>query len=124
MSWFQNSFQPLPQPKNRVAKFKNDPKIKSESNLRIEGKIENESCSATWVDPKKVVQPQTSPLGPQKDKNDPKTKSNSNVRIQLIIENESFSTIWVYPKTVVETYHNHKNSPLGPQKVNNNLKIK
>ena len=31
--------------------------------------------------------PQTSPMGPQKDKIDPKIKSNLNVRIQGIIEN-------------------------------------
>jgi len=62
----------------------------SKSNDRIEGNIENKSCSTTCVDPKTVVEPysdpQTSPFGPQKDKNDPKIKSNSNVRIQGIIE--------------------------------------
>ena len=57
-------------------------------------------------------------------KNDPKIKSNSKVKIERNIENESCSTTWVYPKTVVETYTNHKNSPLGPQKVNNEPKIK
>ena len=36
--------------------------------------------------------PQTSPLGPQKDKDDPKIKSNLYVRIQGIIENEHRST--------------------------------
>ena len=30
-------------------KSQNDPKIKSKSNIRIEGHIENESCSTTWV---------------------------------------------------------------------------
>ena len=53
-------------------KVRNDPKIKSKSNVRIEGNIENESCSTTRVDPKTVVEPysnpQASPLGLQKDK--------------------------------------------------------
>ena len=57
-------------------KVKNDPKIKSKSNVRIEGNIENESCSTTWEDPKTVFgpynNPKKSPLGPQKVKNDPK----------------------------------------------------
>ena len=39
----------------------------------------------TGVEP--YSDPQTSPLGPQKDKNDPKIKVNLNVRIQGIIEN-------------------------------------
>ena len=34
---------------------KNDPKIKSKSNVRIEGNIENESCSTTWIDTKTVT---------------------------------------------------------------------
>ena len=41
---------PTPNPKNSPrgpTKDKNDPKIKSKSNLRIEGNIENESCSTT-----------------------------------------------------------------------------
>ena len=73
---------PTPNPKNSPwgpPKVKNDHKIKSKSNLRIEENIENESCLTTWADPKTVVQPysdpQTSPLGPQTDKNDPKIKS-------------------------------------------------
>ena len=61
--------------KNKIPqKVKNDPKIKSKSNIRIHGYIVNESCSTTWVDLKTVVEPysdhKTSPLGPQKDKND------------------------------------------------------
>ena len=60
MSRPQNSCQTLPQPKNSPLgnpkpknsplgpqKVKNDPKIKSKSNVRIEGNIENESCSTT-----------------------------------------------------------------------------
>ena len=77
-------------------KVKNDAKIKSKSNLGIEGNIEKESCSTTPVDPKTVVQPytdlQTRPLGPQKDRIDHKIESNSNLRIQGIIENKSCST--------------------------------
>ena len=69
--------------------------MKSKSNVRIEGNIENESVSTTWVDPKTVGEPycdpQTSPLGSQKDKNNPKIKSNSKVTIQEIIENEYMS---------------------------------
>ena len=30
-------------------KIKNDPEIKSKLNVRIEGNLENESCSTTWV---------------------------------------------------------------------------
>jgi len=89
-------FKPYPKPKNSSLgpqNVKNYPQIKSKSSVRIEGHIENESCSSTWVDPKTVVEPysdpQTRPLGPQKDKNDPKIKSNLNFRIQGIIENKS-----------------------------------
>ena len=35
---------------------KNDPKIRSNSNVRIEGIIENKSCSTTWLVPKKVLE--------------------------------------------------------------------
>ena len=77
-------------------KVKNYPKIKSKSKVRIEGTIENKSCSTTLVDPKKVIEsfsnPKYSPLGPQKVKNDPPIKSKSNVRIQGNLENESCST--------------------------------
>ena len=79
MSKPQNSFQTLPQPQKlpiRAQKVKNDPNIKSKSNARVEGNIENESCSTTWVDPKTVVKPysdpQTSLLGPHKTKTTPK----------------------------------------------------
>ena len=37
---------------------------------------------------------------------------------------ESCSTTWVDPKTVVESYPNPIKSPLGPQKVTNDAKIK
>ena len=39
-------------------------------------------------------------------------------------KNESCSTTWVDPKTVFEPFHSPKNSPLGPQKVKNDTKIK
>ena len=38
-------------------KVKNKPKFKSNSNVWIEGIIENESYSTTWVDPKTVFEP-------------------------------------------------------------------
>ena len=82
MSRTQNSVLTLPQPKNSLLgpqKVKNDPKIKSKSNVKIDDNIENESCATTWVDPKKPFEhfpnPKNSPLGPQKVKNDPKIKS-------------------------------------------------
>ena len=71
-------FKPYPNPKNRPwgpQKVKNDPQIRSKSNVRIEGNMKNESSSTTWVDPKTVIKPysdpQTNPLEPWKDKNDP-----------------------------------------------------
>ena len=70
--------------------------------------------------PIKVVKPyfdpQTSPLGPQKDKNDLEIKSNSNVRIQ---ENHREWKLFNYKrdrKTVVELHSEPKNSPLKPKK--------
>jgi len=77
----QNSFKPYSKPKNSPLGpqiVKNDPKIKSNSKVRMERNIENESCSTIWVDPKTVVEPypnpKNSPLEPQKVKNDPKIK--------------------------------------------------
>ena len=40
------------------------------------------------------------------------------------MQNESWTTTWIDPKTVFEPYPKPKNSPLGPQKVKNNPKIK
>ena len=40
----------------RPKKDKNDPKYKSNSNVRFKGIIENESCSMTWVDPETVIE--------------------------------------------------------------------
>ena len=42
--------EPYPNPKNSPLgpqKVKNDPKIKSKSNIRIEGNIEDETCLTT-----------------------------------------------------------------------------
>ena len=44
--------------------------------------------------------------------------------MEKYIENENCSTTWVDPKTVFEPFPNPKNSPLGPQKVKNDPKIK
>ena len=51
-------------------------------------------------------------------------KQKSYVKIDDNIENESYSTTWVDPKTLFEAFPNRKNSPLGPQKVKNDPKIK
>ena len=42
-------------------KVKNDPNIESKSNARVEGNIENESCSTSLVDPKTVFEPHNEP---------------------------------------------------------------
>ena len=55
MSRPQNSFQTLPNPKNRPLapqKDKKDPKIMSKSKVRIKETIENRSCSSTILEPK------------------------------------------------------------------------
>ena len=61
-------------------KDKNYPKIKSNLNVRIQGIIQNESFSTTWVDPKTVlephIEPKNSPLGPRKSKMTPKSCQN------------------------------------------------
>ena len=99
------------------------PKIKSKSNVRIEGNIEHESCSTTWVDPIKVIEPypnpKNSPLGLQKVKNEQKIDSKSNARIEGNIENESCLSTWVDVKTVVDPYSDPKTSRLGPQQHKN-----
>ena len=94
-------FEPNPNPKNSPLgpqKLENNPKIRSNSKVRIERNIQNESCLTILVDQKTVVQPylnpKNSPLGPQKVnaqkvKNDPNIKSKSNARVEGNIENES-----------------------------------
>ena len=53
-------FEPYPDPKISSLgpqKVKNDPQIKSKSKVRLEGIIENESYSNTWVDLRTVFEP-------------------------------------------------------------------
>ena len=94
--------------------------------VRIERNIENESCSTTWVEPKKVFKsypdPENSPLWPPKAKMTPKSKSN--VRIEGNLGNESCSTTWVDSETIVEPYSNPQTHSLGLQKDKNDPKIK
>ena len=66
-------FEPYSDPKNSQLgpqKGKNDPQIKSISNVRIKGNIANESCCTIWVDPKTIFEtdpnPQNVPFGPKK----------------------------------------------------------
>ena len=64
MSRPQTVFEPFHNPKNKLLgpqKVKDDPKIKSKSNVRIERNKEDESCSTTYVDPKTVVEPYSNP---------------------------------------------------------------
>ena len=54
MSRPPNFFYIIPDPKDwplSLQKVKNDPTVKSNSKVRIEGIIENESCSTIWVNP-------------------------------------------------------------------------
>ena len=60
---------------------KNDSKINSKSNVRIERNKENGSCSTTRVDPKTVIEPHIEPknstLGPKKkSRTNPKLSQN------------------------------------------------
>ena len=89
MSRTQKRFRTKPKPENSPLgpkKVKNDPKIKSKSNVRIGRNKENESCSTRLVAPKTVFEqfpiPFLGPLGPQKVKSEPKIKSKSNVRFE------------------------------------------
>ena len=57
-------FGPLPNPENSPLgpqKVKNSPKNKSNSKVRIEGRIENESCSTILVEPKIVIKLKPTP---------------------------------------------------------------
>ena len=76
--------------------------LRSKLKVRIEGDIENESCSSTWVDPKidfkPFPDPKNSPFGLQKFKKDPKIKSKWKVRIEENIELNSCSTTLLAPK--------------------------
>ena len=107
----QNGFWTFNNPKNSPLgpqKVKNDPRIKSKSNVRFERNKEDESCSNTWVDHKTVFEPYPNPriahLGPKKMNNDPEIKTKSKARIEENIENKSWSTTWLDYKTVFEPY--------------------
>ena len=90
MSALQNNFKPYHDPKNsplgpknqkdsnlgqnknqnwRKDKKKTDLKIKSNWKPRIEGIIENESCSTTWADPRKFLNPSSSPRNERNKEN-------------------------------------------------------
>ena len=53
-----------------------------------------------------------------------KLSQNQKSEVTKTIERKIFTNIWVDPKTVLEPYHDPKNSPLEPQKVKNDPKIK
>ena len=113
MSRPQNIDKPYSNPKYRPLgpqEVKNNPKIKSKSNIRIEGNIENESCLPTWVDPKTVIEPYSGPKT-SPDNNDPKYKCQNSE----IIENESCSTTWVNPKTFLNPILNPKIAHRAPK---------
>ena len=76
-------------------------KIKSKSKVRIEGTIQNKSCSTTC---ETVIKTYPDP----KNQKDPKIKSKSKVRIEGTIEYKSCSTTWGDPKTVFEPYSDPK----------------
>ena len=76
----------------RPRKLKNDPKIKSKSKVRIEGIIENKSCSRAQVDPTQL-----------------KVKNHANIK-SYYDENKSCSTTLVDPKSGFEPYPDSKNS--------------
>ena len=70
--------EPYPNAKNSPLgsqKVKNYPKIKLNSKVRIEGIVENKSCSTTRIDGKTdfepYPEPKNRPLGPQNIKSDP-----------------------------------------------------
>ena len=54
MSIPENNFLILLQHQKYPQKVRNEPKIKSNSKVRIEGSIENESCSTILVDHKTI----------------------------------------------------------------------
>ena len=83
-------FEPFLNPKNGPLgpqKVKNDPKIKSKSNVRIEPDPNPQNSPFFAPNSQKNC-----PSGPQDVENDPKIKSKSNVRIERNKENESCST--------------------------------
>ena len=78
-------------------------KIKSNSNVRFQGIIENESCSTTWVNPKTVFEPhielENSPLDLKKSETNPKLSQNQVSELKET-ENKKCCTIWVDAKTI------------------------
>ena len=103
---------PFPNPKNRPLgpqKVKNDPRIKSKTNVIIEGNIENKSYSTTWVD--------------KKAQHYHKIRSKTKVIIEEGTENKTFSSLREGPKRVFETDPSPKNSPFGPPKSKKTLKL-
>ena len=74
---------PTPTPKKSPLgpKSKKDPKIKLNSNVTIEGIIENDSCSSTWGDPKADFEPYPEP------KNSPNRTLKSQKRPQKLNQN-------------------------------------
>ena len=89
MSRPQHTFWTLSRPQKypiSALKSKNDPKVKSKSKVRIEGTIENKSCSTTWVDPKTVFEPYPDPkktFGAQKCKKmTPKLSQNQKLELK------------------------------------------
>ena len=95
-------FEPYPDPKNSplgLQKVKIDPKIKSNSKVRIEWIIENKSCSATSVDPKTIfltltrTQQKLAHQGLKYLKIIPKTSQNK----KLQLKKKRCSTTWADP---------------------------
>ena len=64
MSRPQNISEPYSDPQTSPfghQKDKNDPKVKSNSNVRVQEIIEYKSCSTIWVEPKTVYEPHIEP---------------------------------------------------------------
>ena len=105
--------------RSSLLELKKDSKNRLNLKARIEGIIENKSCSPIWVSrPQKPfwISPQTqkSLIGAQKAKNDPQIRSKSKVRIEGSIEDNSCSAIWVDQKSIFEPYTNPKVIQCGP----------
>ena len=75
MSTTKTVFETYPDPKKSPLgpqKVQNSPEIKSNSNVRIEGSIENESCSTIIVDPRYLLNSNQHQKLVKKMQNDPK----------------------------------------------------
>ena len=92
------------------------------SKVKIEGNIEDDSGSTTWVDPKTVFEPyldlKNSPFEPQKEQ---RLRSKSKVIIEGSTENKFFSAPWLDPKIVM--FSPKKKCPLRPPKAKSTLKL-